>query len=188
VARRRRHCGIEGQGRRGCAAAAGALHGSREISIEDIYRELLKTDEREEIGRWVDAELDAERIHGFVDEPILALIRRARTRGLRVFIVSDIYYSSAQLGRLLESAMGTDFSLIHRIHCSSEHGRSKVDGLWEPVLRRELLSPTQVFHLATILTRTTAARHASELPRGSSSTCPTGRRPWPMRVIRLPAS
>jgi len=153
--------------------------GSREVTIEAIYRELLSTDDAALVERWVAAELAAETAHGFIFEPVLDLIHRARARGLRVFIVSDIYYSSRQLGTLLESVMGADFRLIDRIHCSSEHARAKSDGLWEPVLRKERLEPRQVFHLGDNpeadyggpTRHGIAARHLRSLPETLVTLC-----------------
>lgn len=121
--------------------------GTHEVSIEDIYRALLRKDDAADVSPWVSAEIEAETAHGFIYAPVLALIRRARARGLRVFIVSDIYYSAQQLGTLLRSVMGEDFSLIDRVHCSSDHGLGKSQGLFERVLRREKLAPQQVLHL-----------------------------------------
>jgi FMN phosphatase YigB (HAD superfamily) len=153
--------------------------GTREVSIEAIYRELLGTDDPVVIERWVATEIAAETEHGFLYEPILGLIRRARARGLRVFIVSDIYYSSRQLGALLESVMGADVRLIDRIHCSSEYARLKSDGLWEPVLRKERLRPSQVFHLGDNpeadykgpIRHGIEARHLRNLPEAIAPLC-----------------
>ncbi len=121
--------------------------GTTEISIEDIYRTLLSTGDTADVSSWVAAELAAEAAHGFIYFPVLDLIRRARARGLRVFIVSDIYYSARQLSTLLQAVMGEDFRLIDRVHCSSDHGRNKSQGLFVPVLRREKLAPHQVLHM-----------------------------------------
>lgn len=123
------------------------LHRTHEVTIEEIYRELLPDLRESERATWVALELDAEKRHGFVFEPTLALIRAAHARGLRVIVVSDTYFSHVQLRELLAALMGDEHRLIAQVHCSSECGGSKVNGMFGVVLQREKLKPSQVWHL-----------------------------------------
>lgn len=123
------------------------LHRTREVNIEEIYRELLPDLSVSERATWIELELDAEKNHGFVLEPTLALIRAAHARGLRVIVVSDTYFSHVQLRELLAALMGDEHQLIAQVHCSSECGGSKVNGMFGVVLQREKLKPAQVWHL-----------------------------------------
>ena len=120
---------------------------SSEVTIVEIYRELLPSLSEPERAEWVALELEAEKRHGFVFEPTLALIRAAHRRGLRVIVVSDTYFSHVQLRELLAALMGDEHRLIAQVHCSSECGGSKVNGMFKVVLQREKLKPAQVWHL-----------------------------------------
>jgi FMN phosphatase YigB (HAD superfamily) len=123
------------------------LAGTYEVSLSDIYRELLPQADETLIGQAVDAEVSCEIAHGFIYEPVARLIRRAHQRGLRTIVVSDTYLSSAQLRHMLSELMGEDCGLIQQIHCSSEAGKAKTTGIWPEILRRENRLPHQLFHL-----------------------------------------
>lgn len=118
-----------------------------EVSLHEIYRELLPDADEAVIEQAVTAELDAEIAHGFIYQPVARLIQRAHARGLRVIVVSDTYLSGAQLRHLLGALMGDGVQLIQQIHCSSDAGRSKTTGIWPEILRREKCQPQQLFHL-----------------------------------------
>lgn len=120
---------------------------SSEVTIDEIYRELLPSLEGSARAAWCALELEAEKQHGFIFEPTLALIRAAHARGMRVIVVSDTYYSHSQLRELLSSLMGEDHRLIAQVHCSCEARASKVNGMFRVVLEREKLKPHQVWHL-----------------------------------------
>lgn len=123
------------------------LAGRDEVSIEQIYRELLPQAAEPEIAAWVTEELEAEQAHTFVLEPVLWLIRRAHARGLRVVVVSDTYLGRHQLRRLLATHLEEEMRLIAQVYCSSDGGVSKVNGLFAQVLQQEQLKPHQLAHL-----------------------------------------
>lgn len=123
------------------------LTGSYEVSLSDIYRELLPRADEALVRQAVDAEIACEIEHGFIYEPVLRLIRRAHQRGLRTIVVSDTYFGSTQLRHMLSELMGDECQLIQQIYCSSDAGRSKTSGIWPEILRREKRQPRQLFHL-----------------------------------------
>ena len=71
---------------------AQLVHGRNEVSIETIYQLLLPQADDAEIAAWVNEELIAEALHGFVFEPVRQLIRQAHARQLRVIVVLSLIH------------------------------------------------------------------------------------------------
>ncbi|WP_340317226.1 hydrolase [Rhizorhabdus argentea] len=119
-----------------------------EVPIEAIHARLLPPADAEALAASVQAEIDAEAKHCFGFAPVMALIRGAKARGLKVIVVSDTYFSPAQLRDLISRAAGAEIAeAIDRIFTSSEHGISKTEGLFEPVLAAMHVQPGAIFHL-----------------------------------------
>jgi len=122
--------------------------GSNEVSIEAIHARLLPGTDPAAIAHAVLAELDAEARHCYGFSPVMDLIRSAQARGLKIIIVSDTYFSAEQLRELIERSAGSEIAdAIDRVFTSSEHGLSKAEGLFGPVLRALGVSPTAILHL-----------------------------------------
>ncbi|ROP58290.1 hypothetical protein EDF81_3455 [Enterobacter sp. BIGb0383] len=120
--------------------------GMEEVSIEEIYSELsghLDTGEQQKV---IERELALEIEHGFLFPPALALLRKAKARGLRTIIVSDTYFNAEQLHRLLRSHSDELPTLIDHIYCSSEFGHGKCTQLWPAILGQEQIEPRHIFH------------------------------------------
>jgi len=134
----------ERQARRGQAF----LNGRNEVSIEAIHDRLVPPGERSKMLQSVERELDAEARHCFGFTPVLALIRAARDRGIKVIIVSDTYLSEKQLRSLIAQTAGEEIAeAIDRIFPSSEYGLSKGEGLFGPVLEALGVAPSQILHV-----------------------------------------
>lgn len=128
--------------------AVALRHNRREVTIGEIYRELLPNGSETERAAAVERELDAEAAHCFAFAPTVALMREAKARGLQVFIVSDTYLDADQLGGLIAAAAGKGVSaLIDRIFCSSAYGMPKAKGLYGQVLRELGIAPEQILHI-----------------------------------------
>jgi FMN phosphatase YigB (HAD superfamily) len=122
--------------------------GTSEVSIEHIYRRLLPDADAETIAAAVAGEcvLEARHCYGFA--PVVALMRAARARGLRVIIVSDTYFSQAQLRALITAAAGAEvLALVDQVFVSSEYGVGKGDGLFRHVLDALQARPGDILHL-----------------------------------------
>jgi FMN phosphatase YigB (HAD superfamily) len=118
-----------------------------EVSIEEIYANLMPGATPEARAALVAAELDAEARHCYAFAPTVALMREARARGLQVIIVSDTYLSEPQLRTLITRAAGEDVAaLIDRIFCSSAYGMPKAGGLFVPVLAELGVPPGSILH------------------------------------------
>jgi FMN phosphatase YigB (HAD superfamily) len=131
------------------ARSASALRRKRhEVSIAEIYRELLPNGADPERAEAVAGELAAEAAHCFGFAPTVALMQDAKRRGIDVAIVSDTYLDADQLRALIARAAGEDVAaLIGRIFCSSTYGLSKGEGLYKHVLEETGLAPHQILHI-----------------------------------------
>lgn len=130
------------------ARKAARIEGRAEVSIEEIYRALMPSADEVEIAAAVARELAAEAHHAFAFAPIVALMRAAKARGLKIIIVSDTYLAEPQLRALIANAGGAEvIGLIDRIFCSSEYGVAKAGGLFTHVLAELGVSPSAVFHV-----------------------------------------
>jgi FMN phosphatase YigB (HAD superfamily) len=136
--------------RRAESAARRAVRydtGGTEVSIEAIHARFNPVSDGAAADSVV-AELDAEARHCFGFAPVIALIGDARAKGLGVVIVSDTYLSEVQLRALIGAAAGEQvLGMIDHVFCSSEHGMSKVQGLFGPVLTALDCAPEQILHV-----------------------------------------
>ncbi len=123
-------------------------HQRGEVKLPDIYRQLFPNGSATLWQAHADAEIAAEANFCYGFAPTIALMRRARDHGLKVIIVSDTYLDKGQLGRLIADAAGADVrALIDEIHCSSEYGVSKGDGLLKKVLATLNVPAREVLHI-----------------------------------------
>lgn len=117
-------------------AARQMREGLQEVLLADIYRSTVPSADEDQIARLVADELALEKRICYGFEPMVALVRRARARGLRVVIVSDTYFDETQLRELISSALGVESldGLIDDVFCSSRFGVAKFGGLFSRVL------------------------------------------------------
>ncbi|MEG3175092.1 HAD family hydrolase [Sphingomonas sp. RB3P16] len=127
---------------------AAVRHRRNEVAIADIYAQLLPNAAADVRAAGVTAELAAEAALCFGFAPTIALMVEARRVGLRVIITSDTYLDRAQLGELIARAAGDDVrALIDSIHCSSDYGLSKGEGLIREVIRALGVRPESILHV-----------------------------------------
>jgi FMN phosphatase YigB (HAD superfamily) len=128
--------------------SAFTKNGAKEISLEDVYRWMLRDAGEVEVAAATAAELAIEARHAFAFEPIVALIRDAKARGLKVVIVSDMYLSEAQLRAHIAAAAGQDvLDQIDRVFVSAAYGKGKNDGLFDDVIAEMGVAADKILHL-----------------------------------------
>ncbi|OQP35436.1 HAD family hydrolase [Pantoea latae] len=121
--------------------------GREEVTLAEIYTQLAEHFSPDAQRQMVERELALEIEHGFLFPPALALLRQAKARGMRTLIVSDTWYSAAQLGRILAAHDATLPQLIDHIYCSADYGYAKSIQLWPAILQREQAAPQTIFHI-----------------------------------------
>ncbi|MGE4431731.1 MAG: hydrolase [Sphingobium sp.] len=120
----------------------------KEIFIDEIYRNLLSAQDEARLDDFISAEMEAEARHCFAFRPVVDLIIAAKQRGLKVIIVSDIYWREDRLRELIARTAGQDvLDLIDRVFCSCDYGCSKFEGLFTHVLEAMQTPPASIAHL-----------------------------------------
>jgi FMN phosphatase YigB (HAD superfamily) len=128
--------------------AALVQHRHKEVTIEQIYREMYPNARKAEITAAVAHELDAEARHCFAFQPTVELIQEAKRRGIGVIIVSDTYLDPKQLRELIARAAGAEVAgMIDRVFCSSTYHKSKSEGLYADVLKALKCAPETILHI-----------------------------------------
>ncbi|WOK36021.1 HAD family hydrolase [Sphingomonas sp. C3-2] len=127
---------------------AAVRHARDEVTIDEIYAQLMPHANDSERAAAIERELEAEARHCYAFAPTCALIADAKARGLQVVIVSDTYLPESQLRTLIARAGGEDLAaMIDRIFCSSAFGKPKAAGLFAPVLAELGISPEAILHV-----------------------------------------
>ena len=138
--------------------------GSNEIQLKDIYQSFSADLNETQLDALAKEELAAEVEACYPFPPIMELIRKAHALGLKIIIVSDTYFKHAQLQHLLKSTLPTDvMAAIDTIFCSCEHGKSKVNGLFNTVLEKLNVPAQSVLHLGDNAAADFRAARALEL-------------------------
>lgn len=124
------------------------IRGRGEVALEDIYRAFRPELTDAEIDALAADELAAEMLLCFAHPAAVGLLRRASNAGIRVSVVSDMYLGEARLRRLLEHLLPSDaMSAIERVVCSSDHGVSKSEGLFELVYPKDAQRRRAILHV-----------------------------------------
>jgi len=119
-----------------------------EVTLEDIYAQVLPNADKAARDNAIAAELDAEARACFAFAPTVELMLAAKARGLEVIIVSDTYLTANQLRGLIAAAAGEEIAgLIDRIFASCEYGVSKGEGLLAKALKAIKCPPRNVLHI-----------------------------------------
>ncbi|MEL7447446.1 MAG: HAD family hydrolase, partial [Pseudomonadota bacterium] len=128
--------------------AEAVLRGRNEVSIEQIYGQVLPNADARQRANAIDAELAAEASACFAFGPTVQLMRTAKANGLKVIIVSDTYFDERQLRDLIAAAAGQEVAdLIDRFFASSTAGVSKSQGMLAKVLKAIKCRPCEVLHI-----------------------------------------
>lgn len=124
-----------------------------EVNLKDIYQEFNSNLSDEQIQALTEEELNVESENCYAFQPMIELMRAANNKGIKIILVSDTYLTEPQLRQLLSRVLPADvMQMIFKIFCSSEHKRSKVNGLFENVIRSLGVNSGSILHLGDNLT------------------------------------
>ncbi|KWV91677.1 HAD family hydrolase [Erythrobacter sp. YT30] len=125
-----------------------ARHQRNEVGLEAIYGHAMPNGDAHAIANAIAEERALEARTCFAFEPTVALMREAKSRGLKVIIVSDTYLDARELIELIRSSAGEDVAgLIDRVFASSEMGISKSEGLLAKALKAMKCKHTEALHI-----------------------------------------
>jgi len=126
-------------------AATGA---GGEVTIDEIYAQFpthvfdLDVAARPAL---VEAEFEAEQDLGLINPDVAGLLRLARGRGITVGVVSDTYWPSERLRRLI--AGGAPDLALDFISASCDHRTGKTGGLFDVVLAEQAVPAARHLHM-----------------------------------------
>lgn len=121
---------------------------SNEVTLREIYDQLLPHADAAVRAAAVARELALETRHCYAFAPTVALIRAAKARGLPVVIVSDTYFERDQLAALIRHAAGEAVvALIDRIFCSCDYRSAKSERLFKTVVRTMGVRADRILHI-----------------------------------------
>jgi FMN phosphatase YigB (HAD superfamily) len=119
-----------------------------EITIDEIYQQLLPTADPTLVQQFVRAEIEAEKKYLFAYEPIFALLEQAKKKGLRTVLVSDMYIHGQHLQELVETCAaraGLKTNIDHYF-TSADHRTTKGRDLFAVVSRAIGVAPQFIVH------------------------------------------
>lgn len=126
-----------------------AVTGYREITLADIYAEfppfLFAPGVAPAAVR--DAELELEAGLMVLDRELAALAARARAAGVRVILISDTYFSSAEVAAFVARAGWAFAADVERIVVSCEAGKPKWRDLFPALLPQLGVAPHEMMHV-----------------------------------------
>lgn len=123
-------------------------HGKTEVTLRDIYLAHYTHLSNDELDALAAEELTVEKEVCYALPAMVALIREVMSKNIKVIIVSDTYFTQAQLRSLLQHCLPSDvYQAIHAVYCSNEFGFSKSSGLFNFVLNALERNPQKIFHL-----------------------------------------
>ncbi|TAK99700.1 MAG: hypothetical protein EPO08_15700 [Rhodospirillaceae bacterium] len=134
-----------------------AATGYREVTLLDIHNELPRFlfAKGFDAAAGAAAEIELESTLMICDPAVAALMAHAKAAGARVILVSDTYFSSAQVRGLLSKAQsktqvaeGRDFD---RLYVSCEAGRPKWRDLFDTIVTDAGVPPTAIHHVGDSL-------------------------------------
>jgi predicted HAD superfamily hydrolase len=119
-----------------------------EITIDEIYQQLLPTADPALVQQFVRAEIEAEKKYLFAYEPIFALLKQAKEKGLKTILVSDMYIHGQHLQELVETCAaraGLKTNIDHYF-TSADHRTTKGRDLFAVVSRTIGVAPQFILH------------------------------------------
>lgn len=125
-----------------------ARTGLPEVTLAEIYSAAFPELDAPALAAMAEAELRAEIAACAPHPETIALILAAKAKGLRVVVVSDTYFTAAELRRLLEATLpASAYVAIDDVFVSSAIGKPKAGGMFKPVLDRLGVRARDVLHV-----------------------------------------
>ncbi|MDX2142278.1 MAG: hypothetical protein SFV19_02885 [Rhodospirillaceae bacterium] len=126
-----------------------AATASREITLKDIYDQLPDALFASGFRRpdRVAAELACETALMTPDDDLMALMEGAKAKGVKLMLISDTYFSSADITAFLAGSRWKGLGPVDRLVVSNEMGRPKWRDLFDHLLKDLKIAPGELFHI-----------------------------------------
>lgn len=120
----------------------------QEITLADVYANFSHLTVAQQ-NALIEEELLTEMEALYAFPPMVALIRQAHKKGIKIIVMSDTYFRHYQLRRFLAKCLPPDvYAMISDVFCSCEFKQAKREGgLYEIMLRQYTIAPQTVLHL-----------------------------------------
>ena len=116
-----------------------------EVRLAEIYQEMKQVVTDPVAAHKL--EFEVERTFCYLNPAMVSLVRHVRALGCKTCIVSDTYFTTADLAQLLRDN-GVSMTLFDHVFASSECGKAKWSGdLYQEMLRHFDLHPSEVIHV-----------------------------------------
>ncbi len=122
--------------------------GNTEVSLRDVYLQSFPDLTEEDLIELEQQELQNDIATAYAFQPLIEVIKNAHKQGKKIIIISDTYYTKAQLQEMLQACLPAGvYAMIDKIYCSCENGCSKSMGLIKKVLKLNNLNPKYGLHI-----------------------------------------
>lgn len=120
-----------------------------EVCLTDIYQTLLPESNLETCLHHANQELAVDIQYAYFNLAWLSLFQFARAHGKKLILVSDTYYTKAQIILFLNSLQleTSANEIFSEIFVSSEFGISKSEGLLKTVTKQLNMNPNRIVHI-----------------------------------------
>jgi len=120
----------------------------KEVTLDEIYDEVLKEDLGANKAALIQLELECERDFIYGIPETCEFLSRLVKAGKRVAITSDSYLPEDFLRTIIASAIGAENLTRVALYVSSSHGELKATGrLFAEIVRKEVIVPRKILHI-----------------------------------------
>jgi FMN phosphatase YigB (HAD superfamily) len=122
--------------------------GTTEVKLKDIYLTSFPDLHADFLNSLAAEELAAELDCCYAFPPMMDLLQKAHSKGLKIIIVSDTYFDEKQLRCLLQKCLPDEIlQKISKVFSSCEYSKSKSSGLFKDVFEKMNEQPQSILHL-----------------------------------------
>lgn len=122
---------------------ARSKNDSKEVTIEDIYKEYNGTRDIQDYLKAAELRMEARHIH--IKRSMFSFFCRCIAEDKTIFLTSDMYLSSGYLKTLLS---GCGIKGYKHLYVSCEHHKNKVNSdLFEEIINNEHINKKEIIHI-----------------------------------------
>lgn len=121
---------------------------SREVTLKEIYKQLLPDGDDKLINEFIELEISIEAKYQYTPPGIIPVLKEIIAGGKKIVITSDTYFDKSQIRYFLANCLPAEInSNIYEIFTSSDYQMDKRSGLLSLVCRTLKVNPSTVLHV-----------------------------------------